>query len=130
MRISDWSSDVCSSDLSPPLCGIFDSGRSIGLPPDWPRLHALRHPPARFEEVRPQPNLPFPQNCRVNENSLPRHIRHKQLHSAQSADHYVLLLGIGRQPVPSHFGLMAKRSEEHTSELQSLMRKSYAVFCL
>src|SRR3546814_8273705 len=78
---------------SPPLCGIFDSGRSIGLPPDWPRLHALRHPPARFEEVWPQHNSPFPQNCRVNENSLPR-------------------------------------SDKHTSDLQSLTRISYAVFCL
>src|SRR3546814_10562853 len=29
-----------------------------------------------------------------------------------------------------HFGLIDARSEEHTSELQSLMRLSYAVFCL
>src|SRR3546814_17562975 len=31
---------------------------------------------------------------------------------------------------PGHVGIMADRSEEHTSELQSLMRISYAVFCL
>src|SRR3546814_6827378 len=29
-----------------------------------------------------------------------------------------------------HYGVLARRSEEHTSELQSLMRISYAVFCL
>src|SRR3546814_19334275 len=34
------------------------------------------------------------------------------------------------QPVPEVRGFPLKRSEEHTSELQSLMRISYAVFCL
>src|SRR3546814_4929302 len=33
-------------------------------------------------------------------------------------------------PVSHGFGCLARRSEEHTSELQSLMRISYAVFCL
>src|SRR3546814_2149438 len=38
---------------------------------------------------------------------------------------------IGRKPLMIGFGLMGVvRSEEHTSELQSLMRTSYAVFCL
>src|SRR3546814_1253379 len=31
---------------------------------------------------------------------------------------------------PGHYGIVTLRSEEHTSELQSLMRISYAVFCL
>src|SRR3546814_1097951 len=35
-----------------------------------------------------------------------------------------------RRNSPVGAGLLAKRSEEHTSELQSLMRISYAVFCL
>src|SRR3546814_1600483 len=34
------------------------------------------------------------------------------------------------KPTPSPHGSIAPRSEEHTSELQSLMRTSYAVFCL
>src|SRR3546814_9246142 len=33
-------------------------------------------------------------------------------------------------PLPEHWHVVAERSEEHTSELQSLMRISYAVFCL
>src|SRR3546814_8475042 len=37
---------------------------------------------------------------------------------------------IKRQVVTGQFGGAADRSEEHTSELQSLMRTSYAVFCL
>src|SRR3546814_9914734 len=41
-------------------------------------------------------------------------------------------LGLARQPRPGAHRLAARqlRSEEHTSELQSLMRISYAVFCL
>src|SRR3546814_9717135 len=38
--------------------------------------------------------------------------------------------GRGADPTGSGVGRMAKRSEEHTSELQSLMRISYAVLCL
>src|SRR3546814_8280059 len=37
---------------------------------------------------------------------------------------------VTRQPVPALFKVAVTRSEEHTSELQSLMRISYAVFCL
>src|SRR3546814_1957363 len=51
----------------------------------------------------------------------------------------VMLLGIGRVPgliavtvyaIPPIIRLTNLRSEEHTSELQSIMRSSYAVFCL
>src|SRR3546814_1644704 len=41
-----------------------------------------------------------------------------------------LAVGIGHQPVVIDLHHAASRSEEHTSELQSLMRISYAVFCL
>src|SRR3546814_6458832 len=40
-------------------------------------------------------------------------------------DHFLLVPGVGAQG-----GNLQERSEEHTSELQSLMRISYAVFCL
>src|SRR3546814_4409699 len=45
------------------------------------------------------------------------------------ADTSGLWLDVGDHP-PRHLGLCKPRSEEHTSELQSLMRISYAVFCL
>src|SRR3546814_6936352 len=63
-------------------------------------------------------------------------------HQAWSANLFTLVSGMfPRKAVGSVIGiggtagalggmLMAKRSEEHTSELQSLMRISYAVFCL
>src|SRR3546814_6485996 len=94
MRISDWSSDVCSSDL----CSLR-----------WPRA-SVAAPPAG-----------------VRANS---HIRFRQALLRRSA--WVRRKLWKRDPSPpapaaSH---PLFRSEEHTSELQSLMRISYAVFCL
>src|SRR3546814_9579377 len=40
------------------------------------------------------------------------------------------IVGVAPQPLPHQPGAIDSRSEEHTSELQSLMRISYAVFCL
>src|SRR3546814_1216896 len=91
MRISDWSSDVCSSDL---LAHAKVTGRVrredetqeafVGTRQGADQIHAL-----------------------VGDIGQEAHIA----------------LAVGKAPVIS-------RSEEHTSELQSLMRISYAVFCL
>src|SRR3546814_6354999 len=43
---------------------------------------------------------------------------------------FVLIVFFGKDPPTEQTGPRRKRSEEHTSELQSLMRISYAVFCL
>src|SRR3546814_4543229 len=123
MRISDWSSDVCSSDLSSPaelaptseqqnnwpLWGLhYESGGRAGEPPALPaarRLLALYQDwtRARGTEAR----------AAVWRQML-------DLHAEQVFT--IGLVGAVRQPVVA-------RSEEHTSELQSLMRISYAVFC-
>src|SRR3546814_1589936 len=101
MRISDWSSDVCSSDLWQAR-RIDARRRRRGRNPD---ADARRHDPVGD----PEPLLECPRL------SGPAQYR------AQGAG--------GSQPqVAAHGG--AVRSEEHTSELQSLMRISYAVFCL
>src|SRR3546814_5264723 len=91
MRISDWSSDVCSSDLriqmGPQQCSAFGADHLF-------RRHVQQH---RAEQ---------------------------RLGNADAAQDEVL---------PRRFqtgGSAVHRSEEHTSELQSLMRTSYAVFCL
>src|SRR3546814_5056577 len=106
MRISDWSSDVCSSDLSE----------------DRQPLHALRH-----------------------HRRLPEQVTSKSQQrdgAAETADHFgrhraeaSVQHRIGRPSQRAGGGGevaegVARRSEEHTSELQSLMRISYAVFCL
>src|SRR3546814_8099911 len=109
MRISDWSSDVCSSDLALPA-------RHRALAP-VPRRHAIE----RLEPLARGPNARARQRVRdvpgIVGNCL----------GARGADRG------RRQPArnahPSFRG-PTYRSEEHTSELQSLMRHSYAVFCL
>src|SRR3546814_8683078 len=96
MRISDWSSDLCSSDLV------------------WCR--------DRLHELESRPSL---------------------LNPLWYAGSFSLGVLAGRAGVGKNLGFMAEterqveqhleghlRSEEHTSELQSLMRISYAVFCL
>src|SRR3546814_10622945 len=85
MRISDWSSDVCSSDLP---------RKNAGLPAD--------------QKAEMQPMLVPSVICR--RYTLSRvELTDESESSSRSSQ---------------------RRSEEHTSELQSLMRISYAVFCL
>src|SRR3546814_1562764 len=111
MRISDWSSDVCSSDL------IHDPD---GFPTK--RDNACRHDILndRIGGFRDQSGR------RVNEMQIAR---------AATIDQRIALDRKSRR-VPldqekTHARLIAFcRSEEHTSELQSLIRISYAVFCL
>src|SRR3546814_8581112 len=85
MRISDWSSDVCSSDLAHRAIGAVGAG-------DQPQ-------PTTF--LRLWVSLLLVAGCNPGV--------------------------LGKNPDLQEMG---HRSEEHTSELQSLMRISYAVFCL
>src|SRR3546814_8622349 len=102
MRISDWSSDVCSSDLA---------GSSHIWRPDYrdrPRAASpgtFRLKPCSCESRSPGPQATPPA-------ALDSRVRGKTEMLQPRRD----------QP--------SSRSEEHTSELQSLMRISYAVFCL
>src|SRR3546814_6875034 len=93
MRISDWSSDVCSSDLH-----TWQARRGRYRP------GGLRQKPVRAEFRRGQAD---PDGSALGSNL--------------GRDHAVQVAGTANGP---------NRSEEHTSELQSLMRISYAVFCL
>src|SRR3546814_7394564 len=95
MRISDWSSDVCSSDLLAIL--ITDFRLSFTS-----QEQTARDQPARFC------GLLWRRTAKACMYSRPPIL-------------YVSM---------SAYASTACRSEEHTSELQSLMRISYAVFCL
>src|SRR3546814_10753677 len=106
MRISDWSSDVCSSDLlanapdaDPMRDGVVLILRELGRVAENNGL----------VEIAPGPGDAFNPD-------------HHQAMSVIEAD------GIAPHAVAQVF--QKGRSEEHTSELQSLMRISYAVFCL
>src|SRR3546814_7251267 len=89
MRISDWSSDVCSSDLP------FDQI----LPGDL-----LGH---RVFDLQPGVHFHEPDAVRLQP-----------------------IARVGDEFDCAGAFVIDRRSEEHTSELQSLMRISYAVFCL
>src|SRR3546814_7617887 len=106
--MSDWSSDVCSSDLdSPPLLGI-----EIGV------FAAYRDAQERQDVVYLQSSRQIVDGAELIASFEEGH-SHATTHLIQVAD-----LAI------EDMVRAATRSEEHTSELQSLMRTSYAVFCL
>src|SRR3546814_4705914 len=106
MRISDWSSDVCSSDLRARRRAA-DRGERL-IPRQAARPRHLRQTDEVARILRRIAHL-----VRVVIVEHPdRHVDSRRLHPSG--------VRLGR----------AERSEEHTSELQSLMRISYAVFCL
>src|SRR3546814_3043133 len=107
MRISDWSSDVCSSDLQEYL--LLQNGLQ--------KHHQARtqHKTGNRAKVQPAAQESAPAVGRVfgDENRC----------AGVFATHRKPLSKLAYQQ-------QDRRSEEHTSELQSLMRISYAVFCL
>src|SRR3546814_4030999 len=117
MRISDWSSDVCSSDLL---------SRAQPSADPLPGRAARRVAPSRSGCV---PRLPrFEARPR---DLCPLRLFGALMLSPEEWSIVVLSLKVGGAAVLATLPLaFAIRSEEHTSELQSLMRISYAVFCL
>src|SRR3546814_7436444 len=103
MRISDWSSDVCSSDLP------------------------FEHEPVRLAREQLVAIGQLQQGHRLTPEAMD-HV---------TVIHHIAMFGSAFRATacPGHEITAAQeqiepRSEEHTSELQSLMRISYAVFCL
>src|SRR3546814_6734095 len=131
MRISDWSSDVCSSDLSlgaireggNPLTGPASGGeraasRIDGSPNFAAVSAALRSTPPPTKSAPPSPAArplrgPGPSPSAAGRGFIFRKMRRRNMSIEQHIEE-----------------LRAERSEEHTSELQSLMRISYAVLGL
>src|SRR3546814_3316436 len=143
MRISDWSSDVCSSDLpiSPLVFTLISPGGKtaalkrarqdnnrvvIGLPSladsgtfglSWRVVSADGHPVGGTFVF----SVGAPSNAAVV-HQPPRRVRDAAIWLGRALLYAALFFGVGAS--------LFRRSEEHTSELQSLMSKSYAVFCL
>src|SRR3546814_8516361 len=112
MRISDWSSDVCSSDLAQRRrIDGFDFREGFAEADDDARKAAIAD-----DEVRPKTK------------------RHHRDRGIEIAEEICEIVGVPRfeQPVGGAARLepYERRSEEHTSELQSLMRIEHAVICL
>src|SRR3546814_2273982 len=123
MRISDWSSDVCSSDL-----GGYANLHQVH---SWTHDFMGRSPWAKkYAETadRIGDALEFMGACGINAESVP------QLSQTQFYTSHEALLLRYEQALTRQDSLTGDwydtRSEEHTSELQSLMRLSYAAFCL
>src|SRR3546814_5570487 len=123
MRISDWSSDVCSSDLLRVLGQHDAEHRQQALH----FIHRQRF--AGDAEIDPQllaavVQLPGQRQRGGTEAELTV----ADLTAAGSE----VVAGAMREANRGgrNRGIGEQRSEEHTSELQSLMRISYAVFCL
>src|SRR3546814_1733340 len=124
MRISDWSSDVCSSDL-------------------WPGCYGHLTVPEAAHEVSAAQQL-YPDRP-IEAPKAWKEMIHRYL--AETLGLFIVALALAsvfikdaRRPRVMPWALVVLvicqgvlgmwRSEEHTSELQSLMRISYAVFCL
>src|SRR3546814_4117282 len=117
MRISDWSSDVCSSDLT--------AARRPGLQQRF--LHQVvrdvaiaRQGPAEGAEMG-NDRSQFPLEIRVGQRFAFNILAHAVAHGNNPFT--------GCRPRCMN-GSRQSRAEEHTSDLQSLMPNSYAVFCL
>src|SRR3546814_3147148 len=127
MRISDWSSDVCSSDLDlAGALGLLQAGK----------VDAFEAMVANFQATSQRIKYSLvPVVAAVRGLALGGGCEF-QMHSARTVAHlesYIGLVEAGVGLLPAGGGLKelaVRRSEEHTSELQSLMRISYAVFCL
>src|SRR3546814_1220972 len=112
MRISDWSSDVCSSDLrdarlnmmSASMQGAMAFQKGLGC------VHSLSH---SLGGINPKLH-----HGTLNAIFLPAVIAFNSTSDSVRNENKLARIA------------QAMRSEEHTSELQSLMRISYAVFCL
>src|SRR3546814_1740655 len=117
MRISDWSSDVCSSDLNEGV-KIFRVDNPHTKPlPFWQWLIA---------DVRAQhPEVMFLAEAFT---TLAMMARLGKVGYSQSYTYFTWRNT--KAELAMYFTELNERSEEHTSELQSLMRISYAVFCL
>src|SRR3546814_10581802 len=122
MRISYWSSDVCSSDLidAGDALSLVATTASGGALPSWLTFDALTR---TFSGV--------PTNNDVGLQAIKVTATDKA--GATTSDIFNLTVANANdapQLVNAVADLSIQRSEEHTSELQSLMRISYAVFCL
>src|SRR3546814_4463488 len=124
MRISDWSSDVCSSDLGSPH--LANNNRDIAnvhvedvtTPAHQHEIETLVDALARFRPTRIAIEWPSSDQAGLDK----RYAAYRAGTLPVSANE--------RDQIALRLAAKLGRSEEHTSELQSLMRISYAVFCL
>src|SRR3546814_1414630 len=124
MRISDWSSDVCSSDL-------LDDRVAVAVDADLDRVGVAEQVVDVAEDFLVRADEEEAEAIALALAQLVQRQRSVQVLVLDvGVDLAVRVAGqVGDDAAAGRF-LVEARSEEHTSELQSLMRISYAVFCL
>src|SRR3546814_6388341 len=123
MRISDWSSDVCSSDLLQECAFFrprFDQRHRHVRPHDRDHQSRKARTRAKVKPIERPARRMVQKLCGIEEMAGPQMRQRGGTHKVHPRLPFHEKRSIVREP----------RSEEHTSELQSLMRSSYAVFCL
>src|SRR3546814_5663676 len=135
MRISDWSSDVCSSDL---LRFLLPSEMRIGRSEIG---SYIRRDIGRLQRQRDGFLEPPREGIgRGGEGEIPVVVERVELHrqpAGRDAALRIAQISVGKSELRENVRVVGVeflrpeevRSEEHTSELQSLMRISYSVFC-
>src|SRR3546814_1571118 len=136
MRISDWSSDVCSSDLTSPTNRDRASDGSSKILAQAASTLSLggsdRKPTGNSMTRKIQAKAPEGKLSRTSSRRFSMVAKLCKAHSRTSGkSDSCLPSSCQRLSTADTRNSSARiRSEEHTSELQSLMRISYAVFCL
>src|SRR3546814_5075701 len=123
MRISDWSSDVCSSDLTA-VAVVGPNGRQFtALDTTTVRFRTLGQ-----DEIARYVDAEQPFDCAGSFKAEGLGIALFEAIESRDPTAPIGLPLIATADLLREAGFALPRSEEHTSELQSLMRKSYAVF--
>src|SRR3546814_3980185 len=122
MRISDWISDVCSSDLSERILFYTGVSHKIGEVHDGAAtMDWMEQEQERGITITSAATTAFWSGM---DKSMPQH----RFNIIDTPGHVDFTIEVERSLRVLDGAVF--RSEEHTSELQSLMRISYAVFCL
>src|SRR3546814_2332058 len=132
MRISDWSSDVCSSDLQNWYPGNAEGKGGIYNFVTKRGLCQGKNSKVSWTQVETGSAITwkYPSCVLAGENSVGEFYSVALTNNYQQADTGTKMIHLGKNSRSTIISKGISRSEEHTSELQSLMRISYAVFSL
>src|SRR3546814_7617947 len=119
MRISDWSSDVCSSDLMNTKLGNILEAMNQG------QLSTATGLVGKYALTSGTTAVQDSTGAVYGQIDIPEGSTDTSVAIKDSTGKTLRTISVGAMEAGKH-----DRSEEHTSELQSLMRTSYAAFCL